>query len=141
MDEETKPKESSETETFRTRSMLLTMLCLGSFVYFGIISLIFLAALFNTGRIAVVMNQYIPPGADSKSQVLFATITGFALHGLAFYGILRIWKLRKTGYYLLGVSCLVMASYQLLNPAAAVASAAIYIIFIILFGIFYRGMR
>jgi hypothetical protein len=141
MDTEIKPNENSEPLKIRPRPVILTVLCLFSFVYFALLSLLFLLGLINTGWIVKVTNQYLSTGDSSKSQTFFIFFAGLLLHGLAFTGILLIWNLRKTGYYLLGISCLVIATYQLVNPVAAITSTAVYVIILFLFGLFFRRMH
>ena len=141
MDEEIRPAEIKEVVPQRPRPLILTLLCLFTLVYFALLTLLFLAGLFNTGRIAVVMNQYMPAEGFTKVQSLFVFLAGFTLHGLAFTGVVLIWNLRKTGYYLLGLSCLIIAAVQLLNPTAAITSTAVYIIILFLFGLFFRRMH
>jgi hypothetical protein len=139
--EETGPDKTVEPGKANSRPVLLSALCLGSFVYYGLMSLLFLSGLFGSGWISVVTNQYLPEGDTTKAQILFITASGFLLHGLAFSAILLIWKMKKTGYYLLGVSCLGIAGFQLLIPGAAIASTAVYIVFLLLFGLFYPRLR
>jgi hypothetical protein len=141
MDEELKPDEAGITLTFKPRPLLLTILCLVSFVYFALLSLFFFTGLFNAGWITRVTNQYVTTENYSKTQVLLVFGSGFLLHALAFTGTLLIWKLHKAGYYFLGLSCLIIATYQLINPLTAITSTAIYIFLILIFGIFYNRLR
>jgi hypothetical protein len=141
MDEEKKTNEPPKTEPVRPRPVPLTALCLISFVYFAILSLFCLAGLFYSGWITRVTLQYLPMEEYTKTHTLLVSGAGFFLHGLAFTGVLLIWKLRKTGYYMLGLSCLIIAAIQLLIPSTAITSTAIYVIFLLLFGIFFRRMH
>jgi hypothetical protein len=143
MNEEIKPVEveTGKTKQEKTRPALLSMLCMGSFVYFFLMSLLLFAGLFYSGWITRVTNQYISPENYTKAHTLLIFGAGFFLHGLAFAGIILIWNLRRAGYYFLGLSCLIISTYQLINPSAAISSTAIYIILILLFGIFYNRMH
>jgi hypothetical protein len=141
MDEEIKPIEQGQPGPVKSRPVFLTALCLFSFVYFGLLTLLLFLGLFNSGWITGVMNQYLETAGYTKMQTIIVFGAGFLLHGLGFTGILLIWNLRKTGYYLLGLSCLVIAAYQLLNPMTAITSTAAYIIFILLFGIFFNSLK
>ncbi len=141
MEEEIKPNEPEVIELTKPRPVLLTVLCLISFVFFSVFSLLFIAGLFYSGWIARVTMQYMPAGEFTKTQIQFFFCAGFLLHGLAFAGVLMIWNLRKAGYYLLGISCLIVAAYQLLLPFSAIASTAVYVIFLFLFGIFFRRLH
>ncbi|MDP1623986.1 MAG: hypothetical protein Q8M08_16805 [Bacteroidales bacterium] len=140
-DEEIKPDKSGNSGVVKTRPVLLTMICLFSFVYFGLVTLLFFTGLLKTGLIAGIMNQYIALGDLTTSKLLLIFGAGFLLHGLAFSGVVLIWKLRRTGFYFLGLSCLVIAAYQLFNPLTTIASTAIYILLVLTFGIFYNRMN
>ncbi len=139
MSGETEPNIASEPAKTRRRPVLLTMLCLVSFVYFGILSLLFLAGMFNSGWITGVTNHYIATGGFTVTQTLLTFSAGFLLHGFAFTGVLLLWKMRRIGYYFLGISCLLIATWQLFNPSTPIVSVAIYIILVFLFGLFYRA--
>ena len=141
MADEINPKETHEASQAIPRPFLLTVLCLISLVYLALLSILFAAALFKSGWITSVMNQYVSGGGLTKTQTALVFGSGLFLHGLAFAGVILIWNLRKSGYYFLGISCLIIASYQLINPLTAITPTAIYIGLILLFGFFYRRLH
>lgn len=141
MDEDIELNGTIETGKVNPRPSVLTLLCLFFYVYFGLLTLLFFAGLINSGWITLVTNQYISTESCTKSQIWLLFGAGFLLHGLSFTGIVLMWNLRKAGYYFLGISCLAIATYQLINPLTAITSTAIYIIIIIFFGIFYKRMH
>jgi hypothetical protein len=125
----------------KPRPVFLTALCLFSMVYFGIFSILFLAGLFKLSTITRVMDQYLSTGAHAMPPAAWIFGAGFFLHALALAGVVMIWRLRRPGYYFLGISCLAIAVLQMINPTAAVSSTAIYVIYILIFGIFYRRLK
>jgi hypothetical protein len=141
MDTEAESPETSKAFLPRPRPVILTTFCIFSFVFFGLLCLFFLAGLFNTGWITKVINQYVATGEWTIAQIMLICGGGFLLHGLAFTGVILIWNLRKKGYYFLGISCLIIAIYQLVNPSMAITSTAIYIMIIIFFGLFFRRLN
>jgi uncharacterized membrane protein HdeD (DUF308 family) len=141
MTEENKPEEVSKTTVVKSRPFLLSVLSVFSLVYFGILALLFLAGLFKTALITRVMNQYLPTGEYTTGQVTLIFGSAFILHGLAFAGILMMWRLSKKGYYILGIACLIIGALQLMNPASAVSATAIYIAITFLFGLFYTRLN
>jgi len=124
-----------------SRPLLLSVLCLFSFVFFGLVSILYLIGLFNAGWITRVTNQYISAGELTTLQTVFIFSAGFILHSLALTGVWLVWKLRRYGYLFLGPSCLVITVFQLFNPQVSFTSTAIYIILVMLFGIFYRYLH
>jgi hypothetical protein len=120
------------------RPVFLTLISLFSFVFFGLISLFFLLALFYSGWISEVRNKYLPEGTESKQLIILLTAAGFLLHLIAFTGSIMIWFRKKSGYALFSISTLIIALYQLFTDRVSIFTLAIYISFIILFGIYYR---
>jgi hypothetical protein len=141
MNEDIKQDEPVKAPGIKSRPVILTMLCLFSFVYLFLMTALFLAGLFNSGWITQVTNQYIASADFTKTQTIFIFGAGFLLHGLGFAGVLLIWNLRKTGYYLFTVVCLIVALLQTLLPDISVTTTAVYIIMIILYGIFFTRYR
>ena len=123
------------------RPILLSIICIFSFVYFFLLSILFLTTLFFSGWIADVTLLYLPAEELTKIQVFLLLLTAAILHGTAFTGTLFIWRLKKLGYFLLGIPCLIMASYQLFQPQISVTYTGIYILLIIIFGLFFRRLR
>ncbi len=130
-----------KTGPVKHRPVFLTALCLFSFIWFGLMTLLFFAGLFYSNWIAGVTSQYLSAGGYSHGDALLFFGAGFLLHGLSFTGILLIWNLRRTGYYFLGLSCLVIAAYQLMSPSSTIIPTAIYIIFILIFGLFFNTLH
>jgi len=120
------------------RPVFLTMLCVFAYIFYGLISLLFLAALFSSGWISEVRNKYLPEGTESKQMIILIIAAGFLLHLISFIGSIKIWYCRKSGYLMLSISSLIIALLQLLSEKISIFTTAVYICFILLFGIYYR---
>jgi hypothetical protein len=120
------------------RPVFLSVICIFAFVFYGLISLVFLFALFSSGWISEVRNKYLPDAAESKQVIILITAAGFLLHMISFIGSINIWHRRKSGYLILSVSTLAIAIFQLFTDRISIFTTAVYICFIILFGIYYR---
>ena len=120
------------------RSVLLSALCIFSFVFYGLISLIFLFALFYSGWISEVRNKYLPEGQQSKEMIILITTCGFLLHLISLTGSIKMWYRRKSGYLMLSISTLIITLFQLFSDRISILTTAVYITLIILFGIYYR---
>lgn len=121
-----------------TRPVLLTVWCLAAFVFFGIFTILHFFGILYNNWIIEVTNQYIPEELNTKTEVRFLFLAGFILHATALAGAVLMWRLRRLGYYLLSVSCLIVSFYQLFQSNFTVASTFLYIFMIIGFGLFYR---
>lgn len=141
MDEEQKTNEAEKTGRQQTRPVFLTALCLFSFVYFGLFTALFLLGLFYSETITTVIAQYLPAEIHPSSGVRWIFAGGFLLHLLGFIGSVLVWKLRKSGYYLIAGACLAVAVFQTFRPDISVASTAVYITLLILFGVFFRRLH
>lgn len=123
------------------RPFLLTLLCLFSFVFFGLIATLFLVAMLFSGTITNMVLLYAPENSHTPLVVLFYTIGGFVLHGISLAGIILMWKMKKTGYRFFGISCLIIASYQLFASQISPLTTGFYIFFLIAFGLFLRKLK
>ena len=121
-----------------TRPFFLTLLCLVAFVFYGLLSGFFLSALFLSGWISEVRSKYLPESAESKSTIIIITVLGLILHLISLFGSINMWYRRKSGYLMLSVSTMIIALFQLFSDRISIFTTAVYILFIILFGIYYK---
>jgi hypothetical protein len=151
MEEENNNTEETEKKTRRgrhenhhkrkhkqPRPLFLSVLCIFVFVFYGLISLFFIVALFSSGWISEVRNKYLSEGTESKQTIILITAAGFLLHLISLIGSINIWFRRKYGYLMLSVSTLIIALFQLFSDRFSIFTTAVYIGPIILFGIYYR---
>ena len=120
------------------RPFFLTLLCLVAFVFYGLLSGFFLSAMFLSGWIAEVRSKYLPETAESKSTIIIITVLGLILHLISLFGSINMWYRRKSGYLMLSVSTMIIALFQLFSDRISIFTTAVYILFIILFGIYYK---
>jgi hypothetical protein len=139
----TKPNTAPDNQIKRARRrpLLLTLLSLFTWIYYGIMASLFFLALFYSGWITDVINQYIPDGSWTKTQVSLIFLCLFLCHGIAFAGIILLWNGQPAGYYLFSVPTILITLFHLFRPEISWISTAVYAILVILFGLFYRQMR
>jgi hypothetical protein len=85
--------------------------------------------------------RYIPENAFTRTGIFLYLLGGFLLHAVSFTGTLLIWKMKKKGYVLFGVSTLVIAAYQLFLARISPMTTAVYIFLVIAFGFFLKKLR
>jgi len=122
------------------RPVLLTALCLFGMVYFLLISVILVVASFYSGWISEVTNKYAPARLIRPNMMLLIFIAAALLHMVSFAGLVMIWKLKKTGYYLLSIPSFLIACYFLILPEVSPSTVIIYIVFIFAYGFYYRRL-
>ena len=121
--------------------MLLTALCLFSFTFFGLISLLLLVGLLWSGSFLTLINTYVTGEPVSFGGVFSSLLAMFLLTGAAFAGTVMMWRLKRTGYFVFGIPVLAICSYQLFRPEVNVFSTALLISLLFLFGIFYKKLH
>jgi drug/metabolite transporter (DMT)-like permease len=139
--EEITPGQGNIQESRPARPLILTVLCLFSFIFFGLIALIFLMAMLYTGSIAGMVLQYMPENSLTRAGVFFFTFGGFLLHVLSFSGTILLWKMKRKGYILFGISTVLIAGYQLFSATISPLTTAVYVFLIFAFGFFLKKMR
>lgn len=139
--EEIRMKNGNAREEGAKRPFLLTLLCLFSFVFFGLISLLFFIALFWAGTIADMVLRYAPEHSVQRFTVFFYILGGLVLHLSSLTGIILIWNMRRTGYLIFGISSLIISGYQLFASQISMLTTAFYIVLIIIFGVFLKKLR
>ena len=122
------------------RPVLLTALCLFGMVYFLIISILLAVASFYSGWITDVTNKYAAAREIRPNAMLMVFIGAALLHMVAFAGLVMIWKLKRTGYYLLTIPSFLIACYFLILPEVSPSTVVIYIVFIFAYGFYYRRL-
>ena len=132
------PTEVPQPVRLNKRPVFLSALCLFSWVYFFLLSALFLSGLFHSGWMTQALNLYAPVTLYSKSTVTFILGSNALLHILSFTGVIVMWNLRKYGYFIFGGSVLVISLYQLLMPNIVFSATLVYIVLLILFGLYFR---
>ncbi len=95
------------------KPIFFSLLCVASFVYNGLIILLLLTAFFFQAYLIEMIREYANYQAPETSFYVFL-ISGLLLVGLAFYGVLKMWQLKKAGFYFFLLSnVLVMILLQL----------------------------
>jgi hypothetical protein len=125
----------------RKRPFILTALCLVSFVFFGLISLLLLVSLLYSGSFRNLINTYVTGDPVSFIGVFFVLLLMFLLTAAAFTGTLLMWRMKRKGYYIFVIPVLTICCYQLFRNEIPVLSTAILFFLLVSFSIFYRHYR
>ncbi|MCX6281082.1 MAG: hypothetical protein NTU51_03900 [Bacteroidetes bacterium] len=125
----------------KKRPFFLEVLCIFSWVYFFVFSMLFMAGFLWSGWVTDAINLYAPVSRYSGLDVKLRLAAYAVLFILAFSGIILIWNLKRTGFYLYGVSSITIAFMQLLLPGVTFSGTIIIIVLLILFGLYFRRFR
>jgi len=125
----------------RDKSLLFTVLCVFSWVFFAGLAAVFLVASLYGKWIADLVRLYLPDTSLNEwlSRCIF--FTGFLLHAISFTGTILLWKQRRLGYYLVAVPSLLVAAVHLFQPQISWLFTSLYILLIVFFGLYYRKME
>ncbi len=137
------PGNDSTPEPLREkgRPVILSLLALFSMIYFALLSILFLLCLSYSSAIVRVRALYNPNNGFTGSHLQLFFGVSFLLHLGAFAGALLIWKLRKNGYYLLALSCLLLFISHLFLSQLSPGASLVYIILPILLGVFFPRLH
>ncbi|MFZ4521162.1 MAG: hypothetical protein ACOYNC_05625 [Bacteroidales bacterium] len=143
MTEERTPVETTikPLQAITSRPVFVTVLCLFSFVFYGITMLLFFSGIIYSDLVTAAVDKYLSLKMYSISEIRLIFAAGFILHLMGFAGTVLFWNLRKAGYYLLVFSSIIIAALQTLRADISVISTAVYILLILLFGVFYRRLH
>jgi hypothetical protein len=131
-------EDRQEIDNKLPRPFFLSLVTVFAFVFYGLLSLFFLAALFFSGWITEVRNKYLTEGTESKQSIILIIAAGFLLHLVSFIGCIKIWFMRKSGFLMFSISTLMIALFQLFSNRISLFTTGVYICFILLFGFYYR---
>ncbi len=123
------------------RPLFLTLVCLFAGVYFLIFSALFITGFFYSGWVTRAINLYTPAIQNPKAGVSLVLAIFSLLFILGFAGVFLMFRMRKYGYYIFGLASLLLAAIQLFKPVLSFSGPIIFIVFLILFGLFFRRFR
>lgn len=123
------------------RPVLLTALCLFSFVFFGMIALLLVISLFYAGSFRSLLNTYLAGATLNTSGVFLIIASLFIVYACAFTGILFMWRLRRKGFYLFAGAVLILGVFQLFSNDFSFLSTTILIILLLFFSLFFRKLH
>lgn len=123
------------------RTFILTVLCLISFTYFGLMLSLVLLSLFYSGSFRELVNTYIQGDPVTGPVFFLLLFLLLVLYSAAFTGTVLIWKMKRKGYFLFGIPVLLLTFYQLIQADIPILSTAILIFLLIGFGVFYRKLH
>lgn len=122
------------------RPLLLSVVCIFSFVFYGLLAVLFGLALINSGLIRTAILEYTPDRYSSAGIVAFMA-GGLVLHLAAFTGLIGVWRMRKWGLVVSGGAALLIASLSLVIPDGALWPVVVNILLLLLTGVFVRKYR
>ena len=136
--------ETNITEPFLTeknvttkRPKLLTVLCILSFIGSGFMAVAFLLLSVTAGALASVLSS-IPGLVETLGGGMAFIIISFVLSAISFFGVLQMWKLKKSGFLIYSASQMIFFIIPLLMISAyefSVFGLVITLSFIVLYGI------
>jgi hypothetical protein len=122
------------------RPLILSALCIINFIYFCIILLLFIGGLVSSSWVYKVINTYFSEYHYSKFVVFLMLISGTLLTTGSLYGIIKMWFLKKMGFFIYLIASLLIVMIQLVRIRMDWLNISINLFFIILFSLYVRKM-
>jgi hypothetical protein len=112
----------------RRRNLGLSVLLIFSFVYTGMILIVLLGGLFYPELVRDTLQQYYKQIYISSIASYLINLSAAIIMGVAFYGLVLLWRYKKLGFYLFAFSqmavlmtmVLILQSYDWINIALIV---------------------
>lgn len=123
------------------RPFFLTILSTAYLVYAGIVSLIFLVAVWRNAWFTEVLNDYFRNVNLSYTSVLIFSVTALIIHLISFAGTIMMLKMKSIGFYLFFTSIIVIIFAPHLMGYGNWFASGIFFILLLLFVAFFRKMR
>lgn len=116
------------------RPLGLSLLLIFTFVYNGLLLGVMITGLFFPEVVQNLLQQYYKSVYISQSKAWFATLAGVVVFGVSFYGLILMWRMRRSGFYyyaaaqsaMLITLVFVLHSYDYINIALAVVVILIF---------------
>ncbi len=109
------------------RPLGLSILLIFSFVYNGFMFVVLGAGLFYNSIVRQIIEQYYPQVKVSHSTTFLLNFVGTMLFGISIFGLIKLWRTKRSGYYYFATSQIVilltilvfLRSYDWINLAIA----------------------
>ncbi len=139
MDKETSSKQVQKIDG-GDRPLGLSILLIFSFVFNGFVTLLLLAGLLYSRILKNVIEQYYQEFSLTDFSAIVILVVASLLFASAFFGSLKMWKMRKTGFYIYAGSYVVILATMILLGSYDFLNMAIAVVLIIIFGLYSHKM-
>jgi hypothetical protein len=128
------------------RPVFLTVLCILSFIAAGLGILGYITAItamsvvssIDTTGMAGMEGTYTGPSAGLTWAYV---IVGFITTLLSLYGVIKMWKLQKVGFYIYVAAAVISVIMGIIYSGFGVMGAVFPILFIVLYGLNLKAMK
>jgi len=134
-------KQNDTSKKAKNRPIFLSVLCFTVYTYSGVLIILFLAGIFNISWITKMLNEYSQEISYSITEVLLYSILGLLVFTVMFFGAIKLWYLKKYGFFIFSISNLIIIAFQIFTGNFNWFSIIISLLFILLFSLFYKFYR
>lgn len=141
METENEQTESPVKQKIVSRPFLHSLITFTGIVFLSVLTLFYLAGVLGIKWLTEVGEQYnaYPTGQDKHFGL--AMVLAFMLHLTGLAGMIVIRFNRKSGFFIVAVSFLILIALIISGILIMVISPVYYLILIILTGLLYPGLR
>lgn len=127
-----------------TRPAFLTVLCILSFIFSGIAIILLIIGLLGMGAATALANSAIDAGGTYTGPSIGLTwaylIIGFLTSLIGLYGVVKMWKLQKVGFYIY-TACVVISMIMGIVYAGFGIMSILPLVFVVLYGLNLKAMK
>lgn len=106
-------EQEKSTEQKKRKSLLLVILCICTFIFSGLMAILFLAGIFASGYITGLLSDYISDISVIASSFTLVMIIFFLLWLFSLVGAVRMMQMKRSGYVLYVIPNLLMLIPQI----------------------------
>jgi hypothetical protein len=138
---------AKQTDAITNRPVLFTFFCILSFISNGFMLIVGLAGIFLSGYIYDQIEKYSPGGGSlGREWLLIISFSTLLLFGMKLWGTILMFFGRKAGYilYLIPAGLLMILNIVMIFATYnffAVGYLLICILFIAVYGVFFKSMK
>jgi len=131
-------KKHETTVQPKNRPILLSILCFFVFTYSGVLIIFFFSSVINAKWITKMLNEYSLNVYYSTTEIFLFSIIGLIFFLILFFGAIKLWFLKKSGFIILSISNFLFIAFQLLTGNFNVILLILCTLIIIIASFYYR---
>ena len=133
---------TSKMNEKKNRPLGLSLLLIFSFVYNGLLAIVMIIGLFNPDIVQSILQQYYKQIYISGTTTILLTLLGALVFGVSFFGLILLWKYKRSGFYYYAMAQAVMLlALIIFLKSYDYTNIAIVIVILIIFGLYAKNME
>jgi hypothetical protein len=122
------------------RPKFLTLVCLIALAYNGLLVLVFFYGVLMSLGLGQTLLTYAELYELSSLKILSVSIAGFILFGVSFWSILKIYQMRRSGFYIFLITGILLIILQVSQGFVNWYFLGVFILFSLIFSLYVKQL-